>query len=61
MEHAVGEQSWASVEAHFFIAARYWCQVNDHLHFKAFKCCKTYYNNKMRVANVYGFYAVFKK
>ena len=25
----------------------YWCQVNDHLHFKAFKCCNTYYNNKM--------------
>ena len=37
----------ASVEVHFFIAQRYWCQVNDHLHFKAFKCCDTYYNNKM--------------
>ena len=28
------------------IAERYWCQVNDHLHFKPFKCCDTYYNNK---------------
>ena len=37
----------ASVEVHFFIAQRYWCQVNDHLHFKASKCCDTYYNNKM--------------
>ena len=30
-------QSWESVEGHFFIAQRYWCQVNDHLHFKAFE------------------------
>ena len=30
-------QSWASVKVHFFIAWRYWCQVNDHLHFRAFE------------------------
>ena len=28
---------WASVEVHFLIAQRYWCQVNDHPHFKAFE------------------------
>ena len=40
--------SWASVEVNFFIVERYCCQVNDHLHLKAFKCCYTYYHNKMR-------------
>ena len=38
------------VELHFFIAEQYWFQVNEHLHFKAFKCCKTYSNIKMNPA-----------
>ena len=42
-------QSWASVEVHSFIAEQYRYQVNGHWHFKAFKCCNTHSNTKMKL------------
>ena len=56
-------QSWASVEVHFFVSKRYLCQINDHLHFKTFRCCNTYYSIKWfhESSHVYGFYTVDNK
>ena len=55
--HFFQKISLRQVRSSLFIAEQYWCQVNDHLHFKAFKCFNRYSNVKTE-SSVYGFYTI---